>query len=107
MRRCNSWPLTASLERAFENETDGYGFAPDPDLPDFLRENKWGMEIRPPADPEMPPAVCGWCDSIDCNGIHLSFCYTWRNLSAELNLELPRKMHYRMNARHMGRLVNM
>ena len=106
MRRCNSWPLTASLERAFENEASGYGFERDPDIPNFLRRNQtYGSDIS--TDSEMPPAVCGWCDRIDCNGIHLSFCRTWRNLSAELNLELPQMMHDMGSARHMGRLVNM
>ena len=37
MRLCNSRPLTASLERVFENEARRYEFTPDPDIPKFLR----------------------------------------------------------------------
>ena len=41
-------------------------------------------------DSDMPAMLCGWCNGKDCNGIHLSYCRTWQNVSAQLNLDTPR-----------------
>ena len=46
MRRCNSWPLTASLERAFEKEARRYGFTQDPDIPISLCGVNDATDIR-------------------------------------------------------------
>ena len=92
MRRCQSWPLTKSYDAA-----EGYAFAPDPNLPRFLYGVNEGTNID--TDSDMPPAQGAWCLEFFCNGIHLSYCSTWRNLSVELNLELPQQLR----VRHIGR----
>ena len=70
---------------------------PDPNLPRFLYGINEDTNID--TDSDMLPAQCAWCRGIFCNGTHLSYCSTWRNLSVELNLELPQQLR----VRHIGR----
>ena len=90
LRRCNSWPLSRASERAFRNEASGYGFAANSQLPSFLRMHTSIVQNEDSTDSDMPAMLCGWCNGKNCNGIHLSYCRTWQNVSAQLNLDTPR-----------------
>ena len=90
LSRRNSWPLSKALERAFRNEVSGYGFAANGQLPYFLQMHTLIVQNEDSTDSDMPAALCGWCHGKDCNGTHLSYCRTWQNVSAQLNLDTPR-----------------
>ena len=93
MRRCQSWPLRTSVEWKFREVAAGYGFAPNPSVPSFL----YGFDGE--SDDDMPFLLCGWCGSVSCGATHYSYCLSWRELSGELNLELPQRMNqnFRLN----------
>ena len=90
LRRHNSWPWTTALEQTYKHEVKGYGYSAKQNLPGFLRRNE-EFSACSSTDSDMPLALCGWCGETEtnCNGVNLFYCRTWRNLSAELNLELP------------------
>ena len=90
LRRRTSWPLSRALEQAFKNEASGYGFAPNCKLPCFLHMHTSIGQNEDRTDPDMPATLCGWCGGKDCNAIHFSYCRTWQNMSAQLNLDTPR-----------------
>ena len=94
LRRHNSWPLTTALGQTFKYEVKRYSFIADQNLPFFVRRNEECISETSSAS-DMPAALCGWCGSINCNGVHLFYCKTWRNLSAELDLELPMQLRCR------------
>ena len=90
LSRHNSWPLSSALERAFREEASGYGFAANCQLPSFLRMQTSIVQNEDSTDSDMPAMLCGWCNGINCNGIHLSYCRTWQYVSAQLNLDTLR-----------------
>ena len=93
MRRCQSWPLRTTVEWKYREVAAGYGFAPDPSVPSFV----YGSDGE--NDDDMPFLLCGWCGSVSCCATHYSYCLSWRELSGELNLELPQRMNqnFRLN----------
>ena len=101
LRRHNSWPLTTSLERIFLDECRRYVYKADPNLPSFLRRDEEQNSVSS-TDSDMPSAICGRCQRTDCNGMHLSYCITWRNLSVELNLDLPKERRIEYRSRHVN-----